>query len=233
VADHDVVIGKPSFVQENIRGRVRFTSVSATESHLTEVWIAVDGILAGKAWFGDAIRPDAEPALVRLRNAGWRVGIASGDAQAVVDAVASQVGVEKHRARGDLTPEEKLRIVDDASRQGPVVMVGDGVNDAAAIAAASVGIGVHGGAEASLAAADVYLTKPGLGSLVELVDGARRTMAVIRTGIALSLGYNLVGVALAMFGLIHPLVAAVMMPASSLTVLLVAWRGSTFREEAR
>ena len=233
VLDHDVVIGKPSFVQANIRARVRSAPATPAERHLTEVWIAVDGALAGRAWFGDAVRPDAEPALVRLRNAGWQVRIASGDAQAVVDAVASQVGVDGPMAMGDVTPEGKLRIVVDATRNGPVVMVGDGVNDAAAIAAASVGIGVHGGAEASLAAADVYLTKPGLVSLVELVDGARRTMRVIRTGIALSLGYNVVGVGLAMFGLIHPLVAAVMMPASSLTVLLVAWRGSTFREDKR
>jgi P-type Cu2+ transporter len=76
----------------------------------------------------------------------------------------------------------------------------------------------------------VYLTRPGLQPLVELIEGAQRTMSVIRTGILWSLGYNLVGVGLAMFGLINPLVAAIMMPASSLTVLLVAWRGVTFRE---
>jgi Cu2+-exporting ATPase len=93
-----------------------------------------------------------------------------------------------------------------------------------------VGIGVHGGAEASLAAADVYLTRPGLGPLVELTEGARRTMHLIRTGIGVSLGYNIVGIALAMLGLINPLVAAVMMPASSLSVLMIAWRGRTFGE---
>jgi Cu2+-exporting ATPase len=64
--------------------------------------------------------------------------------------------------------------------------------------------------------------------LVELVEGARRTVGVIRLGIGLSLGYNLAGIALAMLGMIHPLVAAVMMPASSLTVLLVAWKSRTF-----
>ena len=111
-------------------------------------------------------------------------------------------------------------------------MVGDGVNDAAAIAAASVGIGVHCGAEASLAAADVYLTRPGLAALVELTDGACRTMRIIRRGIALSLAYNVVGVGLAVAGVINPLVAAVMMPASSLTVLMAAWRGRTFADPA-
>jgi Cu2+-exporting ATPase len=77
----------------------------------------------------------------------------------------------------------------------------------------------------------VYMTRPGLAPLVELVEGARRTMAVIRRGIWWSLGYNVIGATLAMFGLINPLVAAVMMPASSLTVLLVAWRGHTFPEQ--
>ena len=155
--------------------------------------------------------------------------IASGDSQAVVDTVASEVGVESRCAVGGATPEEKLRLVEFAEKLEPVVMVGDGVNDAAAIAAASVGVGVHGGAEASLAAADVYLTRPGLAPLVELVEGARRTMSVVRLGILISLGYNLVGVGLATLGWINPLVAAVMMPASSLTVLLVAWRGTTFQ----
>ena len=225
VDGHEVVVGKPSFVASMIEADANH---QAREGGLTEVWIAVDGHLAARAFFGDAVRGDASRSIARLRQGGWQVGIASGDAQNVVDSVAKRVGIEPRRAVGDATPEEKLRLVERVSACGPVVMVGDGVNDAAAIAAASVGIAVHGGAEASLAAADVYLTRPGLAPLVELVDGARRTMAVIRYGIWWSLGYNLIGVTLAMLGLINPLVAAVMMPASSLTVLLVAWRSRTF-----
>jgi Cu2+-exporting ATPase len=107
-------------------------------------------------------------------------------------------------------------------------MVGDGVNDAAAIAAATVGVGVHGGAEASLATADIFLTTPGLAPLVELVTGARRTMRVIRRNIAFSLLYNVVGASLAIAGVINPLIAAVMMPLSSLTVVLGSWYGTTY-----
>ena len=227
VGGHDVVIGKPAFVAASTAATKDPTSRG--QSGLTEVWIAVDGVRRARAWFGDAVRPDARRAIATLRGHGWHVRIASGDSQAVVDTVASEVGVESRCAVGGATPEEKLRLVEFAEKLEPVVMVGDGVNDAAAIAAASVGVGVHGGAEASLAAADVYLTRPGLAPLVELVEGARRTMSVVRLGILISLGYNLVGVGLATLGWINPLVAAVMMPASSLTVLLVAWRGTTFQ----
>jgi Cu2+-exporting ATPase len=108
------------------------------------------------------------------------------------------------------------------------MMVGDGVNDAAAIAAATVGVGVHGGAEASMSAADVYLSRPGLGPLVELVEGARRTMLVIRNSIIFSVAYNIVGATLALLGLLDPLIAAVLMPISSLSVVFSSWRGRTF-----
>lgn len=231
VGTHDVAVGKPAFVESTGAGRMhRPVPALGPGRVLSEVWIAVDGRVAARAWLGDAVRPDAAQAIATLQREGWSVGIASGDATPVVLAVAEQVGIDPRRVVGNASPEQKLALVEATAQRQPVVMVGDGVNDAAAIAAASVGIGVHGGAEASLAAADVYLARPGLAPLVELVQGARRTMRVIRFGIALSLAYNVVGVALAMAGLINPLVAAVMMPASSLTVLMVAWRGRTFVE---
>ena len=112
-------------------------------------------------------------------------------------------------------------------------MVGDGVNDAAAIAAATVGIGVHGGAEASLSTADVAMTRDGLAALVALDTGARRAMRVIRRNIAWAFAYNTLGVVLAMTGHITPLVAAIMMPASSLTVVMCSWLGKTFTPESQ
>ena len=226
VQGRDIVVGNPAFVSAEAGCELP----APCDGELTTVLVAVDAHLVASASFGDAVRDGSREAVADLVRSGWEVQVASGDAQPVVESVARQVGIEPRSVVGGATPEEKLALVGRLAASGPVVMVGDGVNDAAAIAAASVGIGVHGGAEASLAAADVYLTRPGLAPLVELVEGARHTVGLIRLGIALSLGYNLVGVVLAATGLINPLVAAVMMPTSSLTVLMVARRGRTFPE---
>ena len=154
----------------------------------------------------------------------------SGDAQDVVASVGRALAFEAQDSIGAVSPEDKLAFVEQlkATTGRTVVMVGDGVNDAAAIAAAHVGIGVHGGADACLATADIYLTRPGLGALVELTEGSRRTLRVIRRNIALSIGYNLIGASLAVFGVLTPLIAAILMPTSSITVVLGSWYSTTF-----
>ena len=247
VGGRDVVIGSPTFVTgrfaarlpgESHAARPLPTSPDAPDApdapgeSLTPVWIAVDGTLAARAWLGDPIRTDAAESIAALQRAGWTVRLLSGDASSVVQSVGRALGLAPDECRGEATPEDKLRVVEQLGRTGRVVMVGDGVNDAAAIAAATVGIGVHGGAEASLATADVYLTTPGLAPLVELVRGAGRTMRVIRRNIAFSLLYNVAGATLAITGVITPLIAAVLMPLSSLTVVLASWYGTTFAERA-
>ena len=229
----DVVVGSPEFVRRRARcGREIARDLSSKE--LTPVWIAVGGTLVAAAGIGDPVRPDAARSIARLRADGWSVSILSGDIADVVRAVGVRVDVDAARCIGGATPETKLATVESrrAISQRSVVMVGDGINDAAAIAAASVGIGVHGGAEACLASADVYLTKAGLSSLVALTDGARRTMHVIRRNVGFSIVYNVIGAGLAMTGHLTPLIAAILMPASSLTVVIASWRSRTFVEEA-
>ncbi|MCA9679996.1 MAG: HAD family hydrolase, partial [Myxococcales bacterium] len=146
----------------------------------------------------------------------------------VVARVARELGVDAARCHGGVSPEGKLAAVRDALVDGPVVMVGDGVNDAAALAAATCGIAVHGSAEASASVADVVITaRDGQGGLAPVADtilGARTTLGVVRRNFGISLVYNLVGASLAVTGLVHPLVAALMMPVSSLTVVgSAAW----------
>jgi Cu2+-exporting ATPase len=194
----------------------------------TPVLVAVDGRIEARAWFADAIRADAPEALARLRARGWRTRLLSGDDPVVVAEVGTRLGFAGDERRGGASPEDKLAEIEKLAAHGPVVMVGDGVNDAAAIARATVGVGVHGGAEASLAAADVFLARPGLAGLVALTEGAARTLRVIRRNLAFSIAYNLLGAGLAIAGLVNPLVAAILMPASSLTVVIASWRSRTF-----
>jgi len=191
------------------------------------VAVAVDGEVHAVAAFSDELRHDARASLDALRSHGYRIAVLSGDRPEVVDDLAPRLGPLVD-ARGGLRPEDKLAWVEQARRSGPVVMVGDGVNDAAAMAAADVAIAVHGGAEASLVAADAFTTIPGVGKVLEAVTGARRTLGVIRRGIAFSLAYNALGVALCMAGRISPLLAAVLMPLSSLSVVTLALRSRTF-----
>lgn len=232
-----LVVGSFDFVQSQWRTHTpNWASLAqhdALEKGLTPIAVARGGAIEAVAVMGDRVRDDAGAALETLRNRGWRVGIVSGDDRRVVEEVAAQLGGEFAMLVGGASPEKKCDMVENAMRKGPVAFVGDGVNDAAALQRATVGIAAHGGAEASLAAADIYLTKPGLTPLVELIAGARRTRRVVFRNIGAALGYNALAATLALTGLITPIVAAILMPISSLTVLTLSIRARTFtREEA-
>ncbi len=229
-----VRIGSPRFVSRAVDGSTVSMvpglrdAMSSMDRTRTPVYVSVDGQIVAAASLGDRVRDDAATSLATLRAAGWKTILLSGDAQEVVDAVGASLGFAAGDAIGAASPEDKLAFVERAKLRGRVVMVGDGVNDAAAIAAAHVGIGVHGGAEACLSTADVYLTRPGLDGLVELTSGAQNTMRVIRRNIGFSIGYNVIGASLAILGVLNPLIAAVLMPTSSLTVVLGSWYGRSF-----
>ncbi len=199
----------------------------------TPVGVAADGVLVALAFFEDALVPGAAECLGQLDSLGYRLALLSGDDVHVTKSVASELARVSGRELfaeviGGATPEAKLEYVRARLAERPVVVVGDGVNDAAALAAATVGVAVRGGAEASLLAADVYLGDSGMTQLTQLIEGAERTLLTVRRGIAISLLYNGVGVALAMTGLIGPLLAAVLMPLSSLTVVTNAYRSRSF-----
>lgn len=228
----EVVIGSPEFVAEHTGGldaEWRARVDEAASRALTPVAVGVDGRVSALALLGDPVRDEAAPVLDRLRGLGWRIVLLSGDHPEVARAVGRQLGIDEADAIGGATPERKAEFV-RAETVRPVVMVGDGVNDAAALISADVGVAVHGGAEASMQAADVYLSREGLGALDDLVRGARRTIGTIKICMGVSAAYNLVCAGLAVAGLITPLLAAVLMPVSSLTVVTIAYRARTFRE---
>ncbi|TWT60060.1 heavy metal translocating P-type ATPase [Rubinisphaera italica] len=200
------------------------------QSGLTGIVIAVDGTVKAICAISDQIRPDASIAIEQLKSAGWKVGILSGDHTEVVNLVGSQLGIPAGMTFSQISPEQKLEIIQNSSRQETTIMVGDGVNDSASLAAASMGIAVHGGAAVSLQAADVYINRPGLLGITVLMQGAKKTVRTIRFNFAVSLSYNIIAAGLAMSGMINPIIAAILMPLSSLSVLTIAFLNPAFRE---
>jgi Cu2+-exporting ATPase len=230
-----LLVGSPKFVRSqdvSVDREMSRAERGVVESGLTPVLVAMGGRCVAVAGLGDPTREDVPAAVAALDGLGWSPRILSGDHPDVVAAVGRQLGFSPGHAIGGVTPEEKVRHVQTAAKTGHVVMVGDGVNDAAALAAATVGIAVHGGAEASLSAADVYLARPGLAPIVELIHAARKTLRTIYRSLAVSLCYNAVAASLAMAGVIGPLVAAVLMPISSFTVLALAYTSRTFGDRS-
>lgn len=207
----EVLLGSPTFLERNGLAVSDFDQFPGTV-----VLLAIEGELRARMTLADELREGTGAAVNELRALGFEPEIWSGDASAAVGEVGKLLRIENVHAT--VSPEEKL----EAVRAGQCVMVGDGVNDAAALGAASVGIAVHGGSEASLAAADVYIARPGLGPVVDLARTARRTMRVIRGNFAISLAYNLIAGVLAATGHMNPLIAAILMPLSSATVLTMA-----------
>jgi Cu2+-exporting ATPase len=195
----------------------------------TPIVIACDGTMVAVAGLSDPIRDDARPALDELARLGWEVHVLSGDDERVVRRVGGALGVPWARCHGQVSPEDKVAAVSAAHQKGPVVMVGDGVNDAAAMAAASAGVAVSGAAEIAIEAADVYLRTPSISEVAATAAGAQATLATIRRNLRFSLAYNLLAGALAVTGVIHPLIAAAVMPLSSLTVLASSLRSRAFR----
>ena len=219
VAGRGVTVGSPSWVATFARGEVGRWIDEVVGAAQTPIAIAVDGAIVAVAGLADPIRPDARAALDALAGLGWRVEILSGDDPRVVRAVGAELGLPADRCAGAITPEGKRSRVEAARELGPVGMVGDGVNDAAAIAAATCGIAVSGAAEIAIEAADVLLRSPSIEAIAATAAGARATLTTIRRSLKLSLAYNITVGVLAIAGLIHPLLAALLMPASSLSVL--------------
>lgn len=225
-----IVAGSPKFVARAVGsfpGFVRQAIDDDANGGNTPVVVS-DGRAWGVAGLADPLRSDARRSLERVKALDIRVSVLSGDHPLAVRAVCDRLGKLVDEACGATGPERKQERIEALARSGSVVMVGDGVNDAAALAAATVGIAVHGGAEASLAAADAFATRAGVAPVAELLEGSRRALGVIRRGIAFSLAYNLVGVSLAALGWLGPLEAAILMPLSSLTVILHGYRSRSF-----
>ena len=184
----------------------------------SEIMVSVDGAYAGEILVADPLRPEAAAAMAELHRMGIRTILMSGDIQPVADNVAARLGITE--AQGDMMPEDKLARVREMVGQGrTVAMVGDGVNDAPALMAASLGIAMGSGTDVAKETADVVLIGNDLAKLVETLTIARRTRGIIWQNFIGTIGVDTIGIALAAFGMLNPLIAALIHVGSELLFL--------------
>lgn len=204
-------------------GRAEFVGAEGVSGAETELWFRLGEAAPVRFRFREQLRLDARETIDRLKARGLRIEILSGDLDAPVHAVAEALGVEIWRAR--LTPQQKAQRIEALAAEGRrVAMVGDGLNDAAALARAHASLAPGSAAEASQNAADLVYEGDRLGPVVEALAVARDARRRALENFALSAAYNLIAAPLAVLGLATPLVAAIAMSASSLAVMLNALR---------
>ena len=197
---------------------VNKSSPAVVDRALTEVHLAVAGQYAGVILLEDTLRPDA-PALVReLRGRGLEVLMLSGDNPGVAQRVAAEAGIEKVYSAID--PAGKKAVIEQLQGAGArVMMVGDGINDAPALAAARVGCALAGGTDIAVGSADLVLTRNRRAELAGALELARRGMRIIRENLFWAFSYNMVTLPLAVAGMLAPIYAAAAMAASSVLVV--------------
>ncbi len=209
VNGHRLRVGKPGWIGDT------------QDAELTTIAIEVDGVVIGAVQLGDALRDESAGVLEGFRAMNVRPILLSGDTSGVVTSVATQLGIPAEDALAQQSPEQKLAFIQNLQSNGHVVaMVGDGVNDSAALQAADIGIAVHGGADLNLVAADVFLTRSDLNLVLRVFEGAHRVMRVVHRNLAGSATYNVLGISFAAMGWVSPLFAAVAMPISSVSVVV-------------
>jgi P-type E1-E2 ATPase len=221
VEGRGVLVGSEAFLRA--RGVVVPEDPSAEDRTLAAV--AVDGAFAGFVEAGDTVRPEAADAAERLGEMGIRCAVVSGDRPGAVARAVAEAGLPSSAAHAGLSPEGKAGLLAAWRATGDkVVMVGDGVNDAPALAAADLGIALGTATDVALETADIALAGDDLLAVPAALALARRARRVVRQNLGWALLYNAAAVPLAMAGVVHPVVAALAMAGSSASVLVNALR---------
>ncbi len=204
-------------------GRAAFVGAIDADSAETVLWFGIDGRPPGRLCFSDALREDAAAAVKALEARGLSVEVLSGDIPAAVQRACQGAGISRFRA--GLTPQQKAEAIDALIAAGKKpLMVGDGLNDAAALAKAYASMAPAAAADASQTAADLVFQGQALGAVVEAIDVARAARHRALENFGFAALYNFVAAPAAVFGLVTPLIAALAMSGSSLAVTLNALR---------
>ena len=226
VAGVSVAVGSPRWLDERgvvLSAEALQLSRGMSARARTVAAVAIDGEAALLIGLADPLRPESAAGARRLKTMGLHVVLASGDRPETVAAIASAVGADESHA--ELQPGDKAQLVDSLRRRlGPVAMVGDGINDAPALAAADVGIAIGSGTAVAMETADITLVRGDVGGVADAIALSRATLRTIRQNLGWAFGYNLVLVPLAMLHVVPPVLAALAMAFSSITVVANALR---------
>ncbi len=226
-----IIVGRPErIVQDGITIDPALVTAAAAEAELGRAIAAVawDGIVRGILSTSDQIRPTSAAAIANMKALGLEPILLTGDSAAAANVVAAAVGIE--RVIAGVLPADKANEVARLQAEGlAVAVVGDGLNDAPALALADLGIAMGSGADAAIAVSDITLIRPDLNGAVDAVRLARQTMRIIRGNLTWAFGYNVVLIPLAALGYINPILSGLAMASSSLFVLGNSLRLRRFR----
>lgn len=218
-----VIIGSPESVAHSavaLDSQLVDAIAAAKSASRTTSLLAVDGVAIALFATGDVIKADAHQTIAALRERGIESWLVTGDHQDSALLIASQVGISSQYVIANASPEEKISKVQELQSQGrKVMMVGDGVNDAAALAQADLSIAMGTGTDTAISTADITLMRPQLMGVIDALNLSRRTLRTIRTNLGWAFAYNTIGLPIAAMGLMTPMYAAAAMALSSLFVV--------------
>ncbi|MFN8023950.1 MAG: heavy metal translocating P-type ATPase [Acidimicrobiales bacterium] len=213
---------------------VRRASGGPGDVAATVVEVVVDGQVVGTLVLADTVKPTSAEGIASLRRLGLRPVLLTGDNRATADLVAASVGIDPADVHADVLPADKLAVVQRLQSDGAVVaMVGDGVNDAAALAQADLGIAMGSGTDVAIEASDLTLMRPELPAVADAVRLSRRTLSTIKGNLFWAFAYNVAAIPLAASGLLSPVVASAAMACSSVFVLSNSLRLRRFQAWSR
>ena len=227
------LVGSAALMEERqieIPGALETSAATLAADGKTPLFAAADGRLLGLLAASDAIRPTTAAAVARLKALGIEIVMLTGDNRGAADAVARRIGIE--RVLSEVPPQHKAAEIQLLQKEGKLVaMVGDGINDAPALAQASVGIAIGTGTDVALEAADIVLMRGDLNGVADAIELSRATMRTIRQNLAFAFGYNILGIPIAAGvlypftgWLLSPMMASAAMALSSVSVVTNALR---------
>jgi P-type Cu+ transporter len=225
-----VVVGRPAFVQERGCKLDGFVASNERQTALGRTLVAVawDGRLQGVIALADTLKASSAEAIHDLRALGLEPVLLTGDNEAAARAIADQVGIKQIRA--EVLPGEKAAAIEKLQREGAVVaMVGDGVNDAPALAQADLGLAIGTGTDVAIEASDLTLVSGDLRAAADAIRLSRRTLATIKGNLFWAFAYNVAAIPLAIAGILSPMIAAAAMAFSSVFVVTNSLRLRRFR----